>query len=135
MPARERAGGGVGMSDTDLPSELVQEAVLNHRVKLDRPGRRFVAVSGSRWGELILPAPDELPSRSAAGLRAVLFASFEFGYMALEAVTAYAKQFPDRAQVVGLVTDDPTNPAAHIGLKKRVWTDAGTRSGSAWCND
>src|SRR5215217_7338304 len=121
MPARERAGGGVGMSDTDLPSELVQEAVLNHRVKLDHPGRRFVAVSGSRWGELIVPAPDELPSRSAAGLRAVLFASFEFGYMALEAVTAYAKQFPDWAQVVGLVTDDPTNPAAHIGLKKRVW--------------
>jgi len=109
------------MSDTDLPSELVQEAVLNHRAKLDHPEERFVPVSGSRWGELILPAPDELPSRSAAGLRAVLFASFEFGYMALEAVTAYAKQFPDRAQVVGLVTDDPTNPAAHIGLKKRVW--------------
>jgi folate-dependent phosphoribosylglycinamide formyltransferase PurN len=105
----------------ELPSELVAEAVLNHRIILDYPGRRFVAVSGARWGELILPAQDELPSHPVAGLRAVLFASFEFGYMALEAVKAYAKRFPDRVQLVGLVTDDPTNPTAHIGLKKRVW--------------
>src|SRR5262245_15548225 len=109
------------MSDTERPSELVEEADLNHRIILDYPGRRFIAVSGSRWGELILPAQDESPSHPAAGLRAVLFASFEFGYMALEAVKAYAKRFPDRVQLVGVVTDDPANPTARIGLKKRVW--------------
>ena len=109
------------MSYTELASELISEAVLNHRVILDYPGRRFVAVSGARWGELILPAENELPSHTLAGLRAVLFANFEFGYMALEAVKGYAKQFPDRMQLVGLVTDDPANPTAHIGLKKRVW--------------
>lgn len=108
------------MSDADLPSELVQEAALNHRLILDHPGRRFAAVPGSRWGELILPAPDELPTHTRAGLRAVLFASFEFGYMAFEAVKAYARRFPDRVQLAGLVTDDPVNPAAHIGPKKRV---------------
>ena len=109
------------MSDAELPSELLQEAALNHRMILDRPGRRFVAVSGSRWGELILPAPNELPCHPVGGLRVVLFASFEFGYMALEAVKAYAKKFPNRVQLVGLATDDPTNRTAHIGLKKRVW--------------
>jgi hypothetical protein len=109
------------MSDAELPSELLQEAALNHRMILDRPGRRFVAVSGSRWGELILPAPNELPCHPVGGLRVVLFASFEFGYMALEAVKAYAKKFPNRVQLVGPVTDDPANPTAHIGLKKRVW--------------
>ncbi|MDQ8727242.1 formyltransferase family protein [Bradyrhizobium sp. LHD-71] len=88
---------------------------------LDHPERRVVTVSESRWGELILPAPDERPPHGAAGLRIVLFASFEFGYMVLEAVRAYAREFSDRVQLVGLVTDDPVNPTAHIGLKKRVW--------------
>ena len=109
------------MSNTDSSSDLAQEVVLNHRMILERPGRRFVGVSESRWGELILPAPDEGASRPTAGMRVVLFASFEFGYLALEAVKAYAKQFPDRVQLAGLVTDDPVNPTAHIGLKKRVW--------------
>jgi hypothetical protein len=84
------------MSDSDLTSELVQEAVLNHRMMLEHPGRWFVAVTGSRWGELIVPAPDERAPKPAAGFRVVLFASFEFGDLALEAVKAYAKQFPDR---------------------------------------
>lgn len=99
----------------------MREAVLNHRLMLDHPGRRFVPVRGSRWGELVTPAPDEIADAQGNGLRVVLFASFEFGYLALEAVKAYTRQFPDRAQLVGLVTDDPINPTAHIGLKKRVW--------------
>jgi hypothetical protein len=109
------------VSDAGDSPELIREAVLNHRLKLARPGRRFAPVAGSRWGELILPAPEEETSSSAAGLRVALFASFEFGYMALEAVKAYARRFPDRVQLVGLATDDPINPTAHIGLKKRVW--------------
>src|SRR5215475_9732585 len=113
------------MTDADLPPELIQEAVLNHRLVLDHPGRRFMPVAGSRWGELILPAPDEGAGASGTGLRVVLFASFEFGYMALEAVKAYARRFPGRLQLAGLVTDDPLNPTAHIGLKKRVWKYVG----------
>jgi folate-dependent phosphoribosylglycinamide formyltransferase PurN len=109
------------MTDSELSPELLREAALNHRLMLNRSGRRFVAVSGARWGELILPAPDEVATRSSAGLRVVLFASFEFGYMALQAVKAYARRYPDRVQLVGLVTDDPVNQTARIGLKKRVW--------------
>lgn len=109
------------MTATDALSDLLREAELNHRLLLDHPGRRFVSVAGSRWGELILPAPDEVSEHPGAGLRVVLFASFEFGYMALDAVKAYARQSPGRATLVGLVTDDPVNPTARIGLKKRVW--------------
>ena len=104
---------------------LIGEAELNHRVTLDRPGRRFVPVAGSRWGELILPAPDEAADAKAGGLRVVLLASYEFGYVAIEAVKAYAGLFAGRAQLVGLATDDPINPEARIGLKKRVWKHIG----------
>lgn len=109
------------MAVADPAPELIREAALNHRLLRDHPGRRFVSVAGSRWGELILPAPDEATPRPVGGLRVVLFASFEFGYMALQAMQAYARQFPHRAQLAGLVTDDPVNPTARIGLKKRVW--------------
>jgi hypothetical protein len=50
-----------------------------------------------------------------------MFASYEFGYLALETVKAYARRFPGRVQLVGLATDDPMNTEARIGLKKRVW--------------
>jgi hypothetical protein len=99
---------------------LLREAELNHRLTLDQPGRQFEPVTGSRWGELILPAPGERPN-GAGGLRVVMFASFEFGYAAVEGVKAYAKRFPGRVELAGLATDDPINSEARIGLKKRVW--------------
>ena len=107
------------MVDTDAAA-LIREAELNHRLALAHPGRRFLPVSGSRWGELILPAPDEAAA-PMTGLRLAMFASWEFGYMALEAVRAYARRFPGRVQLVGLATDDPMNQTARIGLKKRIW--------------
>jgi hypothetical protein len=119
--AGSEAIAGVPMVDTEPSPALIREAALNHRLMLDHPGRRFMPVNGSRWGELIMPASDEIDDTPRSGLRVVLFASFEFGYMALEAVKSYARLFPERAQLVGLVTDDPINPSAHIGLKKRVW--------------
>ena len=110
------------MNENDPSADaLIREAELNHRLALDRSGRSFLPVAGSRWGELILPAPAETRTAPAAGLRVALFASFEFGYLAVEAVKAYARRFPDRVQLVGVVTDDPVDPTARIGLKKRVW--------------
>jgi folate-dependent phosphoribosylglycinamide formyltransferase PurN len=113
--------GAVALADAEASSDLIREAELNHRLALDHPGRQFVPVAGARWGELILPAPDETTHAPDGGLRVVLFASFEFGYVVLEAVKAYARRFPGRVQLVGLVTDDPVNATARIGLKKRVW--------------
>jgi folate-dependent phosphoribosylglycinamide formyltransferase PurN len=109
------------MSDNSLSLALMGEALLNHRLLLERPGRQFVEVAGSRWGELISPASDEARVTRGEGLRLVLFASFEFGYLALQAIKAYALHFPNRVQIVALVTDDPVDPTALIGLKKRIW--------------
>jgi hypothetical protein len=109
------------VADAEPSPELIREAELNHRLLLDHLGRQFLPVAGARWGELIMPAPGEVAKTPAAGLRVVLFASFEFGYAVLEAVKAYARAFPGRVQLAGLVTDDPINPTARIGLKKRVW--------------
>jgi hypothetical protein len=110
------------MTDDAEPLDpLVREAELNHRVKLDRGGRQFLPVADSRWGELILPAAEETRASDAGGLRVVLFASWEFGYLAIEAAKAYARRFPGRAQLVGVATDDPMNPEARISRRKRVW--------------
>jgi hypothetical protein len=104
-----------------MPNDDIVETPLNHRLTLDCAGRRFLAVNGSRWGELILPAPEELPASSGRGLRLVLFASFEFGYLVVEAAKAYQRRFPGRIALVAVVTDDPADPTALIGLRKRVW--------------
>ena len=90
------------MADAEASSDLIREAERLHRLALDHPGRKFVPVAGARWGELILPAPDEVAQAPDGGLRVVLFASFEFGYVVLEAVKVYARRFPGRVQLVGL---------------------------------
>lgn len=110
-------------------SDLEKEALMNRRLEHRRPGRRFTTSDDVRWGELITPAPHEKPDRTSAGLRLVVFASFELGYLAVETVKAYERRFPDRLNFVGLVTDDPINPDAKIGVRKRLWKyfDAGRR--------
>ncbi len=108
------------MTDTDDLADLAAEARLNERLT-SHPGRTYRPVLGSRWGELICPAPDERVPEVSGAMRIVLFASFAHGYLALDAVKAYQRQFPGRIQLVGLATDDPANPAARISLKKRIW--------------
>lgn len=107
------------MQSDFLPAELERDRPLNIRL-LTHAGRRFLPVPESRWGELILPASDERAATNA-GMRVVLFASFEYGFLALEAVKAYAARFPGRITITGLATDDPVDTAARIGLKKRIW--------------
>ncbi|MBL9172445.1 MAG: hypothetical protein JNL10_02820 [Verrucomicrobiales bacterium] len=78
-------------------------------------------MAGSRWGELILPAASERRAATPGAMRVVMFASFEFGHLALQAARAFAQRFPERLFLAALVTDDPVNPEARIGLRKRIW--------------
>jgi hypothetical protein len=103
------------MSDNNT-SQLVDYLVV-----LNRQGRRFTSETGIRWGGLIEPAPEENPEKTDAGLRIVLFGSWEFGYLALETIKEFESRFPDEISLVGFVTDDPINPDAKISLKKRIW--------------
>ncbi len=102
-------------------SKVAQDARLNRRLIHDRPGRRFFANEDARWGELILPAPDENPDKSDHGLRIMVMASTALGHRAVKTVLEYERRHPERVNLVGLVTDDPVGEDARIGLKKRVW--------------
>jgi hypothetical protein len=101
----------------DLHGEDVVNRVLEH----DRPGRSFVAAPGSRWGELILPAPEEAAHRTGAGLRVLAVTSFLQGIEVLRALLAYERAHPGRLCPVAVATDDAINADARIGLEKRVW--------------
>ena len=97
------------------------EKLIDYLVVLAKPGRKTEMLSDSHWGELILPAPSENPVKSKDGLKVVLFASWQFGYIVLETLKEYERKFPGKLNMVGLVTDHPLNPDAKISVKKRLW--------------
>lgn len=95
--------------------------LVDYLVVSDQPGRQFLKAGDTRWGGLVRPDPSEVPDSPRGGLRVVLFASWEFGYLVLETLKEYARRFPGRLDLAGLATDDPLNPDAKISFKKRVW--------------
>ncbi|MEM7225284.1 MAG: formyltransferase family protein [Pseudomonadota bacterium] len=102
-------------------SKIEQDARLNRRLIHDKPGRRFHANDDARWGELILPAPDEGPAKSENGLRILAIASSIHGLRLVKTLVGYEQRHPERISLVGLVTDDPVNADARIGAGKRMW--------------
>jgi hypothetical protein len=112
-PVREEAG--------SLTNNLEKEAPLNRVLVHDHSGRRFMSVEGSRWGELILPAPEEAAPHGDAGLRLLAVSAYTYSLPLLAAVFDFQRRNPGRLRLVGLATDDPINADAHIDLRKRVW--------------
>lgn len=97
------------------------EEKINKDLAADSKGRRFIPVTESRWGELIIPAKNENPDKTDAGLRVVVFGSYLLGYMLLETLKECERRYSERLNIVGLATDDPANPESKISLKKRIW--------------
>jgi hypothetical protein len=106
-------------------TDLAKEGPLNRVLEHDRPGRAFVAIEGSRWGELIVPAADEAGQRTEAGLRIVAVTSFLYSTKVLGALLDYERAHPERLHLVAAATDDPINADAKIGLRKRIWKHYG----------
>ncbi len=98
------------------------EEIIDYLIVYEKNGRRFLAEDDIRWGGLIEPAPFENPDKRPGGMRVAVFASWDYGYLVLETLKAIENKFPDKLNLVGLVTDDPLNPLARISLKKRVWS-------------
>lgn len=98
------------------------EKIVNYLVVLNRKGRSFTAENDTRWGGLLEPDPEENQEKTKDGLRVVLFASWDFGYIVLETLKEFERKNPHLLNLVGLVTDDPLNPDAKISMKKRVWS-------------
>jgi len=102
-------------------SNLELEKVINQALIADNENPKIIPVEESRWGELIIPAKAENPEKNNKGLKVVVFGSFLFGYMLFETLKECQKRYPDRLDIIGLVTDDPVNPEAKISVKKRIW--------------
>ncbi|MEM7239353.1 MAG: formyltransferase family protein [Pseudomonadota bacterium] len=104
-------------------TDLSKEEVLNRRLEHDRPGRDFISVEGSRWGELIQPSVAESSARNGTGMRILAVTSFLFGSDVLDAFLDYERANPGASHLVAVATDDAINADAKIGLKKRLWKD------------
>ncbi len=102
-------------------ANLDDETLINQKLFHDDPGRKVISLKDSRWGELILPAPDERPKKSKEGFRILVFASFLLGYLLLETLKEMERRNPGKVNIVGLVTDDPANLKARISAEKRIW--------------
>ena len=100
---------------------MENEKIVDYLVVLNKPGRKYTSESDTRWGGLIEPNPPENKNKTEKGLKVALFGSWDFGYLVLETLKKFENKYPDKLNLVGLVTDDPLNLKAKISLKKRVW--------------
>jgi folate-dependent phosphoribosylglycinamide formyltransferase PurN len=97
------------------------EKPINEVLIADNAKRKIIPVEGSRWGELIIPARNENPDKTDKGFRVLAITSFLLGYLLFETLKECEKRYPNRLNIVGLVTDDPANPYSKISIKRRIW--------------
>jgi folate-dependent phosphoribosylglycinamide formyltransferase PurN len=98
------------------------EYTVDQNLLKDDKGRKIQSdVGDSTWGQLIFPSDDETASHEEKGMKVVLFASYIFGYLLMEALKEFIKRNPGWINIVGLVTDDPASPDAKISKKRRIW--------------
>ncbi|MCK5133310.1 MAG: hypothetical protein KAR40_14305 [Candidatus Sabulitectum sp.] len=96
-----------------------QELLL--KIKEHNNGREIRTPRGIRWGELILPAKDETLNKNAEGLKVLAICSWTLGFLAFETLKLIERRLPGELNIVGLVTDDPTDGNAKISKKRRFW--------------
>lgn len=102
-------------------NELKNEKPLNKTLLADDNKRKIIPVEGTRWGELIISAKNENGGKTKEGLKVLAVASFDYGYVMFETLKECERQYPNRLNIVGLVTDDPANLEAKISMKRRIW--------------
>ncbi len=98
------------------------EDIVDQNLTDDDRGRQIITdVGDSTWGQLIFPSKKENQSKTKQGIRVLIFGSYIMGYLLLETLKEFRKRNPVRLNIMGLVTDDPANPAAKISVKRRIW--------------
>ena len=100
----------------DLETSL-DKILLNknkERKIVDKPG-------DSDWGQLIIPGVNENVNKTKEGLKVLLMASYRTGCLLLKTLIEFEKRYPDKLNIIGLITDDPLSPDAKISMKRRIW--------------
>jgi hypothetical protein len=65
----------------------MNDSTLDKLILSDKKGRIINSDLGdSKWGQMILPAPDENPEKTDKGLKVVVFASYLLGYLLFNAL-------------------------------------------------
>ena len=105
------------MMTNDNLEIILDKILLNHnseRKIINKPG-------DSDWGQLIIPGKHENPNKTKNGLRVVIMASYQTGYLLIKTLIEFEKKHPNKLNIVGLITDDPLSPHARISMKRRIW--------------
>lgn len=101
--------------------ELSTRQQLLSSIKEHNKGREITIPQGVKWGELILPAEDETENKNVEGLKVLAICSWTLGILAFETLKLMERRLPGKLNLVGLVTDDPTDKNAKISKKRRFW--------------
>lgn len=80
----------------------------------------IIKTKASGWGALYVPHKPKQDKK--AGLRTVLFVSCDCGNLMIRDLAHFESLYPEKLNIVGIVTDDPLDPAAKISIKKRIWS-------------
>jgi folate-dependent phosphoribosylglycinamide formyltransferase PurN len=73
------------------------------------------------WGELTIPEKNNHPDKNNEGLRILFIGSAGPGFLVLDSLKKYELKYPDRINLLALVTDMPTCSKAKISSEKRIW--------------
>ncbi|MCK5037169.1 MAG: hypothetical protein KAS73_14830 [Candidatus Sabulitectum sp.] len=101
--------------------ELSSRQQLLSSIKKHNNGREISIPQGVKWGELILPARNEIENKNTEGLKVLAICSWTLGLLAFETLKLMERRLPGKLNLVGLVTDDPTDRNAKISKKRRFW--------------
>ncbi len=93
--------------------------------------RQRIDRSDACWGTLYQPAASEISDAGQQGLRVLAMTSFTVGRATLQAIVRHQRRAPQALRLVGMVTDDPLDPRARIGRRKRAWKYLSPEAGAA----
>lgn len=102
---------------TENLETLLDEMLLNNNAN-----RKIINEPGdSDWGQLIIPGINENVNKTKEGFKVLLMASYRTGCLLLKTLIEFEKRYPDKLNIIGLITDDPLSPRARISMKRRIW--------------
>lgn len=100
---------------------LNEREKLLHSIRAQNKERKVIIPETLKWGELLLPAENETLNKNKEGLKVLAICSWTLGFLAFETLKLIERRLKNKINIVGLVTDDPTDRNAKISKKRRFW--------------